>query len=97
MPQPFKVVCNDSILEISPYSGLSSFDLERVVLGHQELLWEMYGEVRSLPRNILEDAMRVLIAQQVLESIGRSLGVSPGNRPRFTRDQTLPLPPKLKP
>lgn len=70
--------------------------LEAAVAEGQPLQWEMFGEVRLIPVNLLEDMLRIIQAHDDLRKVGRCaefLRTPLG----FYRDQTIPVLPEYGP
>ena len=84
-------------LEISPDTmGTLTWDLLKQAANEGiPLMWDMMGERRMLPVQLLADTWRVIEGYLDLLKLGRG---TEAHLPKyFVRDQTVPLPPAVEP
>ena len=82
---------DDEVLDLEV---LTLIGVQKVVEQNAAILWDMKGELRILPANIIADHMRMAHSRSDLERLNRTIGMPERSYKlmvRFTRDQTIPM------
>jgi hypothetical protein len=85
----FLVVHDQPILGVRPGSPMAAADLRQVAEAGGAILWDLLGDLRILPPNVIQDLWRSAQDMQSLCNLNSGLAVK--SQLYFFRDQTVPM------